>query len=66
MTGAVTPRRSCFPHPHAHERAFVLQPWLDLEADAQIPGVGAISVLLDKVGTDGLTRRDDLVLESDG
>jgi len=53
------------PHPQAHERGFVLQPWLDLEPDAEIPGVGPISVLLDKVGTDGLTRRDDLVLESD-
>lgn len=53
------------PHPFAHERAFVLQPWLDLEPDAEIPGVGPIAVLLDKVGTEGLTRRDDLVLESD-
>jgi 2-amino-4-hydroxy-6-hydroxymethyldihydropteridine diphosphokinase len=53
------------PHPQAHERAFVLQPWFDLEPDAEIPGVGAISVLLDKVGTDGLTRRDELVLEFD-
>lgn len=53
------------PHPLAHERGFVLQPWLDLEPDAQIPGQGPIAVLLEKVGTDGLTRRDDLVLEYD-
>jgi 2-amino-4-hydroxy-6-hydroxymethyldihydropteridine diphosphokinase len=53
------------PHPQAHERAFVLKPWVDLEPDAEIPGQGPISVLLEKVGTDGLTRRDDLVLEYD-
>ena len=43
----------------------MLQPWLDLEPDAEIPGVGPIAELLEKVGTDGLTRRDDLALESD-
>lgn len=53
------------PHPLAQDRAFVLQPWLDLEPDAQIPDVGAVSALLEKVGTEGLSRRDDLVLEYD-
>ena len=53
------------PHPQAHERAFVLQPWLDLEPDAEIPDVGTVALLLEKVGTEGLTRRDDLVLEYD-
>jgi 2-amino-4-hydroxy-6-hydroxymethyldihydropteridine diphosphokinase len=53
------------PHPQAHERAFVLKPWLDLEPDAYIPDVGAVAVLLDKIGTEGLNRRDDLVLEYD-
>ena len=51
------------PHPRAAERAFVLAPWLDLESDAQIPGVGAVADLLDKVGRDGVTRRDDIELE---
>ncbi|UMG93901.1 2-amino-4-hydroxy-6-hydroxymethyldihydropteridine diphosphokinase [Nocardioides sp. TF02-7] len=54
------------PHPNAHERAFVLQPWLDLEPDAYLPDHGAVADLLDKVGTDGLTRRDDVALEHDG
>ncbi|MGF6823751.1 2-amino-4-hydroxy-6-hydroxymethyldihydropteridine diphosphokinase [Microbacterium sp. ZKA21] len=28
------------PHPRAAERLFVLEPWLDLDPDAEIPGVG--------------------------
>ena len=33
------------PHPRAAERAFVLVPWLDLEPDAEIPGVGPVAEL---------------------
>ena len=51
------------PHPRAHERAFVLQPWYDLEQDAELPGHGPVADLLDRVGTQGLVRREDLVLE---
>lgn len=51
------------PHPRAHERAFVLAPWADVDAEASIPDVGSVSDLLDKVGRGGVTRRDDLVLE---
>ena len=51
------------PHPRAHERAFVLQPWYDLEPDAVIPDAGPIEELLAKADTTGITRRDDLVLE---
>jgi 2-amino-4-hydroxy-6-hydroxymethyldihydropteridine diphosphokinase len=28
------------PHPRAHERAFVLRPWLDIQPYAQLPGHG--------------------------
>ncbi|PVG82459.1 2-amino-4-hydroxy-6-hydroxymethyldihydropteridine diphosphokinase [Nocardioides gansuensis] len=52
------------PHPRAHERAFVLQPWFELEPDAVLPGHGPISELLEKVDTSILKRREDLVLES--
>lgn len=51
------------PHPHAHERAFVLQPWLDLEPDAYLIDRGPVADLLEKVGTGDLTRRDDLELD---
>ncbi|GAA3815814.1 2-amino-4-hydroxy-6-hydroxymethyldihydropteridine diphosphokinase [Nocardioides panacisoli] len=50
------------PHPLAHERAFVLKPWLDLEPDAEFPGMGPVAVLLEKVGAEGLKLRDDLSL----
>lgn len=34
------------PHPRAHERAFVLLPWVEIEPDAELPGFGAVSDLL--------------------
>jgi 2-amino-4-hydroxy-6-hydroxymethyldihydropteridine diphosphokinase len=51
------------PHPRAAERAFVLKPWHDLEPDAMFPDQGPIAELLEKVGQEGVTRRDDLTLE---
>jgi len=50
------------PHPRAHERAFVLRPWLDIDAAAQIPGRGTASDLVTRVDESGITRRDDLSL----
>ncbi len=52
------------PHPRAAERAFVLQPWYDLEPDAVFPDRGPIAELLEKVGGQGIVRRDDLQLEA--
>jgi len=34
------------PHPRAHERAFVLEPWLEIDPTAAIPGKGLVSRLL--------------------
>jgi 2-amino-4-hydroxy-6-hydroxymethyldihydropteridine diphosphokinase len=50
------------PHPRAHERAFVLAPWHDVEPDAELLDAGPIAELLEKTGRDGITRRDDLTL----
>jgi 2-amino-4-hydroxy-6-hydroxymethyldihydropteridine diphosphokinase len=33
------------PHPHAHERAFVLVPWLDVDPAAELPGHGPVADL---------------------
>jgi 2-amino-4-hydroxy-6-hydroxymethyldihydropteridine diphosphokinase len=56
------------PHPRAHERAFVLKPWLDLQPYAQLPGHGRVTDLLtaNALAADvaGLTPRPDLPLES--
>jgi len=35
-----------FPHTRAHERAFVLQPWHEIDPDGFIPGKGEIEALL--------------------
>ena len=34
------------PHPRAHEREFVLAPWLDIDPDAQIPGRSSVAKIL--------------------
>lgn len=34
------------PHPRAYEREFVLQPWLEIDQEAQLTGFGAVKELL--------------------
>jgi 2-amino-4-hydroxy-6-hydroxymethyldihydropteridine diphosphokinase len=49
------------PHPRAHERAFVLGPWRDVDPDAALPGRGPVAELLAKADRSGL-RRSNLSL----
>ena len=42
--------RLTVPHPRAHERDFVLAPWLDLEPGAVLMGHGRVRDLLDAIG----------------
>jgi 2-amino-4-hydroxy-6-hydroxymethyldihydropteridine diphosphokinase len=51
------------PHPRAHERAFVLVPWLDVDPEASLPGQGRVTDLLPAVAGQELRRRDDLSLQ---
>ena len=51
------------PHPRAHERAFVLVPWLELEPEAELVGHGRVADLVAGLDTTTVRRRDDLVIE---
>lgn len=42
------------PHPRAHERAFVLVPWADVDPDFELPGHGRVADLAAAVDRTGL------------
>ncbi|MEV4440002.1 2-amino-4-hydroxy-6-hydroxymethyldihydropteridine diphosphokinase [Streptomyces sp. NPDC049577] len=50
------------PHPRAHERAFVLVPWYDVDPEAVVPGRGTVAELLTGVTREGVQVRTDLEL----
>lgn len=50
------------PHPRAHERAFVLVPWFDVDPEAELPGRGRVVDLLEGVGRESVLPRADLDL----
>lgn len=44
------------PHPHLHERAFVLAPLAEIAPDLDIPGHGSVSILLASVDASSCVR----------
>jgi 2-amino-4-hydroxy-6-hydroxymethyldihydropteridine diphosphokinase len=51
------------PHPRAHERGFVLQPWYDVDPEGTVPGAGRVADLLGEIDLSGVRRLDDVELE---
>ena len=47
------------PHPRAAERLFVLEPWLDLDPDAEIPGRGRAADLAARLRADAAGEHDE-------
>lgn len=45
------------PHPRAHLRAFVLQPWAELMPELSLPGLGSIQALAESVADQTIERQ---------
>ncbi|MFZ2262019.1 MAG: 2-amino-4-hydroxy-6-hydroxymethyldihydropteridine diphosphokinase [Luteococcus japonicus] len=49
------------PHPRAHERAFALVPWLEIDPEAEIEGRGSVKDLLAGLDNSGVVRSDEVI-----
>ena len=43
------------PHPRAHERGFVLVPWLEADPQAELTGFGSVALLVPALGDQAVT-----------
>ena len=50
------------PHPRAHERAFVLAPWHDVDPAASLPARGPVAALLGRLDRHGVRRKPGVLL----
>ncbi|NJQ17983.1 2-amino-4-hydroxy-6-hydroxymethyldihydropteridine diphosphokinase [Streptomyces bohaiensis] len=57
-----TDPRLTLPHPRAHERAFVLVPWLDVDPEGDYPGRGPLAEVRSSVDDSGVRLREDITL----
>jgi 2-amino-4-hydroxy-6-hydroxymethyldihydropteridine diphosphokinase len=51
--------RLTLPHPRAHDRGFVLEPWLAVDPTAELPGRGSVRTLLAALPPQGVRRFAD-------
>ncbi|MGV8907664.1 MAG: 2-amino-4-hydroxy-6-hydroxymethyldihydropteridine diphosphokinase [Propionicimonas sp.] len=59
----ITGETLILPHPRAHERAFVLLPWHEVDPEAVLVGHGRVADLLAGVDASGVHLRHDLRVE---
>lgn len=51
------------PHPFAHDRAFVLVPWAEVDPRGEIPGHGTVMEQVQQADLTGVIRRNDLSID---